>query len=46
MQSRPAEFQDSKTGRKRSAAVSLIIGGLIVIVNVGLEMQAAVLVYP
>ena len=38
-------FQDSKP-RETGAALTLILGGLIITVNVGLEMQAAVFVYP
>ena len=46
MQFNPVEFQDSKMRRDLSAALSLIPGGLIVTVNVGLEVQAAIFVYP
>lgn len=46
MQFSPVECQDSKMRRDLSASVSLILGCLIVTVNVGLEVQAAVFVYP
>jgi len=46
MQSRPNRFQDSRPRGNFSAALSLILGGLIVTVNVGLEVQTAILVYP
>src|SRR5688572_25285574 len=39
-------FQHNKPRPKVSAALSLILSGLIVTVNVGLEVQTAVLVYP
>ena len=46
MQFNPVECQDSKPRLNFSAALSLILGGLIVTVNVGLEVEAAVFVYP
>ena len=45
MQPDPGDFRIANLA-KRSAALTLILGGLIITVNVGLEMQAAVFVYP
>lgn len=46
MQFNPVEFQDNKMRQNLSAALSLIPGCLIVTVNVGLEVETAVFVYP